>query len=109
VFELIAGFTGLSYSVNESGVYVWNSAGPGGAGSGSQDPVVAMMRLPDSGIEIMIRTSDTGDDLRQYILHRKRQELDKLREAMKKEGFVPTTQPAPPAAATQKDEKPKDL
>ena len=103
--ETIAGFTGLNYSANEKGVYVWNPAGAG-AGGGSQDPVFAMLTLPDSGIQVMIRQSEIPDDLRQFIRDRKGKELEKLRELMKESGFKPvTTQPA----STQKDEEPKDL
>lgn len=105
VLELIAGFTGLSYSVNDKGVYLWNPSADG-AGGGSQDPVVAIMTLPDSGMQVMIRASEISDDLRQYITHRRAKEVEKLREMMKEEGFQPTTQPSP---ATQKVEEPKDL
>lgn len=107
VLELIAGFTGLSYSVNDHGVYIWNQSA-GGPGGGASDPVVAMFRLPDSGIEVMLRQSQVSDDLRQYIRHRLTKEMDKLREQMKAEGFKPAaTQPAP--ATQPAEEKPKDL
>jgi hypothetical protein len=91
----IAGFTGLSHTVREDGVYIWNASrgGPAGAG-GSQDPVIAILPLPDSGMEIMLRQSQVPDDVRQYIRHRFGKEIAKLRETMKEEGFVPTTQPA---------------
>jgi hypothetical protein len=102
VLETIAGFTGLNYSVNERGVYVWNPSGSGAGGS-SQDPVVAMLTLPDSGIEVMIRQSDLPEDLREYIRHRKGKEFDKLRELMKEQGFKPTTRPA------AKEDEPQDL
>ena len=105
VLELIAGFTGLSYSVNDRGVYIWNQSAAGAGGS-SSDPVVAMFRLPESGIEVILRQSQVSEDLRQYIRHRLAKEMEKLQEQMKAEGFqpTPTTKPAP-----QVEEKPKDL
>jgi hypothetical protein len=102
VLELIAGFTGLNYSVNDRGVYFWNQSA-GGSGSGSSDPVIAMLTMPDSGIQVMLRTSQVPDDLRQYIRHRMGKEMDKLRAMMEAEGFVPTTQPAPTTQETPKD------
>ncbi len=103
VLETIGGFTGLSYSVNEKGVYLWNQAGAGSGGS-AQDPVIAMLPLPDSGIQIMVRQSQVPDDLKQYIRHRFGKEVDKLRAMMKEEGFAPTTQPT-----TAKADEPTDL
>lgn len=102
VLELIGGFTGLKHSINEQGVYIWNPATTSGS---SQDPVFAILPLPESGVEVMLRQSDLDDDLRQYIRFRKDKAIGKLREMMKEEGFVPaTTQPAKP-----QDDKPKDL
>ena len=103
----IAGFTGLSHTVREDGVYIWNASqgGPAGAGGG-QDPVIAILPLPESGMEIMLRQSQVPDDVRQYIRHRFGKEIAKLRETMKEEGFVPTTQPA---TAPAEAEEPKDL
>jgi hypothetical protein len=94
--DKIGGFTGLNWTANENGVYVWNpstAAGASGAG-GSSDPVVAILPLADRGIEVMIRQSELPDDLRQYIRHRKAKAIDQLKQQMKAEGFVPTTQPA---------------
>lgn len=109
--EDIAGFTGLSYTVRDEGVYVWNASqgGPGGD-SGSSDPVIAILPLPESGMEIMLRQSQVPDDVRQYIRHRFGKEIAKLREMMKEEGFEPTTQPGPATKPEQgDDEKAKDL
>jgi hypothetical protein len=94
VLELIAGFTGLNWTANEKGVYVWNPSNGPGAGGGSGDPVVAILPLADRGIEIMIRQSEVPDDLKQYIRHRKAKAIDELKQQMKAEGFVPTTQPS---------------
>lgn len=104
--EDIAGFTGLGYTVRPDGVYVWN-ASQGTAGGGSQDPVIAILPLPDSGMEIMLRQSQVPDDVRQYIRHRFGKEIAKLRETMKEEGFVPTT--TQPTTAPAEDEQEKDL
>jgi hypothetical protein len=92
--EKVAGFTGLSWTANENGVYIWNPSSGTGAGGGPGDPVVAILPLADRGIEIMVRQSEVPDDLRQYIRHRKAKAFDQLKQQMKAEGFVPTTQPA---------------
>ncbi len=107
VLELIAGFTGLSYSVNEKGVYIWNQSAGGPAGSSSQDPVVAMLSIPGSDVQVMLRQSDVPDDVRQYIKQSRGKAVDKLREMMKKEGFKPATQPTTKPAPEL--EPPKDL
>lgn len=109
--EDIAGFTGLSYTVRDEGVYVWNASqgGPGGGGSGSSDPVIAILPLPESGMEIMVRQSQVPDDVRQYIRHRFGKEIAKLREMMKEEGFEPTTQPAATTKPEEEEERAKDL
>jgi hypothetical protein len=105
VLETIAGFTGLICTADARGIFVGVPAGAGPGGS-SQDPVFAMMTLPDSGIQVMIRQSELPDDLRQFLRDRKSKEFEKLRELMKEAGFKPaTTQPS----TTQKDEEPKDL
>ena len=107
--EDIAGFTGLSYTVRDEGVYVWNAAQGGPAGGGAPtDPVIAILPLPESGMEIMLRQSQVPDDVRQYIRHRFGKEIAKLREIMKEEGFEPTMQPAPTTKPGE-DDKEKDL
>jgi hypothetical protein len=103
VLQTIGGFTGLKHSINEHGVYLWNPAAT--TGGSSSDPVVAILPLPESGVEVMLRQSDLSDDLRQYIRYRRGKAIEKLREMMKEEGFVPTTQPA----TTEQEEKRKDL
>ena len=105
VLQRVGGFTGLKHSVSEQGVYIWNPTAAG-AGSSSSDPVVAILPLPESGVEVMLRQSDLDDGLRQYIRFRRNKAIDKLREMMKEEGFVPAT--TQPATANQ-EEKPKDL
>lgn len=104
--EDIAGFTGLSYAVRDEGVHIWNDASAAAAG-GAADPVIAILPLPESGMEIMLRQSQVPEDVRQYIRHRFGKEIAKLREMMKEEGFEPTTQPA--AQPQGEDEEEKDL
>ncbi len=90
--EYIGGFTGLSYVVNEKGVYLFNkSAGAAGA---RRDPVVAIVRL-ENGVEVLIPDSEVPADLREYLKHKRSRAVNDLREQMINEGFKPTTQPAP--------------
>ncbi len=91
--ESIRGFTGLDYAVKPAGVYVWNNAA-GGAGAGGQanDPVIALMPL-DNGMQVMVRESQLPDDVKQYIRHKMTQEVGKVRQMMKEQGFEPVTRP----------------
>lgn len=109
VLEDIAGFTGLSYTVREDGVYIWNAAQAVARGGEPEDPVIAILPLPESGMEIMLRQSQVPDDVRQYIRHRFGKEIAKLREMMKEEGFEPTTQPAEETERDEdREEKPEE-
>ncbi len=102
--ESIAGFTGLGYLVNAKGVYVWNQNATPAAGAGlAQERAIGMIQL-DNGMNLFIRPSDLDADLQQYLEHRRKLEVEKLREMMKEQGFKPTpatqpTQPSKPAAA----------
>ncbi|HEY7087087.1 MAG TPA: hypothetical protein VH518_03300 [Tepidisphaeraceae bacterium] len=89
--ENLAGFTGLGYVVNESGVYIWNQANtPAGA---QRDPVVGMIQL-DNGMQLFVRQSECPPDLQEYFHKRLDREYQKIRDMMKEEGFKPTTRPA---------------
>lgn len=88
--ESIAGFTGLAWSVNEKGVYVWNPGAAGGATT--REPSVGLMML-DNGMQVIIRESQIPDDLREYIKHKTQQHFEKMREQMNEEGFKPATAP----------------
>jgi len=92
--EYIGGFTGLSYVVNDKGVYLFNKSA-GGAGGARRDPVLAIIRL-DSGAEVLIPESEVPPDLREYLKHKRKRAIEALREQMIDEGFKPsaTTQPA---------------
>ncbi len=97
--EYIGGFTGLSYVVNDKGVYLFNKSGA--AGGARRDPVLAIIRL-DSGAEVLIPESEVPADVREYLKHKRKRAIDALREQMIDEGFKPpATQPAT-APATKK-------
>jgi hypothetical protein len=103
--DAISGFTGLSYTVNEKGVYIWNNAGlaaTGQNGGGApRDPVVGIIQL-DNGMQILIPQSQVPEDMREYLKARTQRELKKIRQMMTEEGFKapPATQPAPAAPTT---------
>lgn len=88
--ENIAGFTGLGYVVNDEGVYLWNQQSQSAAG---RDPIVGVVPL-DNGMQAVITQSQVTPELRQYLEHKTREQLEKVREMMKDEGFRPATQPA---------------
>jgi hypothetical protein len=89
--EYIGGFTGLSYVVNEKGVYLFNKSGT--AAGARRDPVVVITRL-DSGVEVLVPESEVPADVREYLKHKRAGAIKALREQMVDEGFKPTTQPA---------------
>jgi hypothetical protein len=96
--ENIRGVTGLDYSVNADGVYVWNQnpARPAAAAGGQQpiDPVIAMIQAGD-GLQILLRESEVPPEVRAYLIQKKKDEVDKILKEMAKVGFVPpATQPA---------------
>jgi hypothetical protein len=89
--ESLAGFTGLGYVVNDSGVYIWNqSNNPAGA---ARDPAIGLIPL-DNGMQIIVPQSQIPPDMQEYLKARTNRELDKIRQMMKEEGFKPTTRPA---------------
>ena len=94
--ESIAGFTGLAWSVNEKGVYVWNA---GNASTQSREPSIGWITL-DNGVNVILRESQVPADLREYVKHKTNKHFDELRKQMTDEGFKPTTQPATTAPAT---------
>ena len=97
--ESLSGFTGLQYAVTDRGVRITNPAPAGAGGGASNDPVVFTMQL-DNGATVVVRTSQVSPDVRAYLKSRVDKQLEALREAARKEGFVPppatppTTQPA---------------
>lgn len=91
--EALAGATGLAYTVNDKGVYLWN-ASTNQAG-GNREPMFGMLQL-DNGMQILIRESQIPADVREYLRSKVTKHYDSIRQQMKKEGFVPppTTKPA---------------
>ncbi|HEV2292972.1 MAG TPA: hypothetical protein VGR35_03900 [Tepidisphaeraceae bacterium] len=99
--EYIGGFTGLSYVVNEKGVYLFNKSG--GAGGARRDPIVAIIRL-DSGVEVLVPESDFPPDILEYVMHKRKGAIAALRDQMIDEGFKPpATQPATAPAQGSED------
>lgn len=88
--ENLAGLTGLGYVVNENGVYIWNQmTNPAG---GARDPVVGTIQL-DNGMNLYIRQSEVTPEIQEYLRTRSQRAIQKIREMMKEEGFIPTTRP----------------
>jgi len=92
VLEHLSGFTGLGYVVNDDGVYIFNQAH--GQGAAARDPVVALLPL-DNGMELMLTESKVPPDVREYLEQKRERFIDAVREMMREEGFVPSTQPEP--------------
>jgi hypothetical protein len=88
--ESISGFTGLGYVSNENGVYVWNTAAA--AVARPRDRTVTIVTI--DGAQILLPESEIPPDVRQFLQSRRERAIRELREQMKKEGFVPSTQPA---------------
>jgi len=88
--ETINSVTGLGYSVTEDGVYIWNAAV---ASPQARDPIMAMIQLKD-GSMLLLPQSKVPPDVKQYLDAKMSGEIDRLRQQMKDEGFVPTSQPA---------------
>jgi hypothetical protein len=86
--DAIAGFTGLAWTVNERGVYLWYAASPVSA-----DPVVALVPLKN-GVLLTLTSSQLPPDLQDFLNHRREQALEELRGIMRREGFEPSTRPA---------------
>jgi hypothetical protein len=96
--ESIAGFTGLAWSVNDKGVYIWNA---GSAAGQTREPSIGWITL-DNGVHVILRESQVPADLREYVKHKTNQHFEQLRKQMNDEGFKPSTQPATTAPATQR-------
>ena len=56
-------------------------------------PTIALLTL-DNGMQVVLRESQVPPDMREYIKHKTEQQLEKVRQMMKEEGFKPTSQPA---------------
>jgi hypothetical protein len=100
--EALGGATGLAYTVNDKGVYLWNPS-PGGQGAGGREPTFGLLQL-DNGMQVIIRDSQIPADLREYVRHKTAQQFERLRQQMKEEGFKPA--PATQPKATTKTSAP---
>ncbi len=98
--ENLAGFTGLAWTANDKGVYIWN---PANAANTTREPTVGLLML-DNGMQVVVRESQVPPDVREYIKVKTDQQLAKIRQMMKEEGFKPATRPAvvPTTAPTSK-------
>lgn len=91
MLESLASFTGLAYSVNDKGVYIWNPTNS--VGSGGRDPIIGSIQLKD-GTQIFVPESRVPADVKEYIESQRQAFSDRLRQKMKEEGFKPATKPA---------------
>ncbi len=91
--ESLAGFTGLSYTVNDKGLYIWNESKS--TANSNREPNFGFLTL-DNGMQVLIPQSQIPPDLREYLKHKTTQHFEKIRQLMKEENFKPpTTQPTP--------------
>jgi hypothetical protein len=103
--DSLAGFTGLSWTANDKGVYIWSQTADGRAAGPvpARDPAVGLIQL-DNGVQLILPQSQLPPDVREYLRHRADREIAKLRQMMTEEGFKPSpasTQPVTiPAPAT---------
>jgi hypothetical protein len=115
--EAICGLTGLGYQVKEDEVYLWNTAS---TAAGQRDRTIAILTLPDSGAQVMIRESECPPDVREFIEAQKKKHFEAIRKMMAEQGFKPSgdtaTKPGaapaggkvPPAAAPAKSPVPAE-
>jgi hypothetical protein len=97
--ESIAGFTGLAWSVNDKGVYIWNAGNSAGQ---SREPSIGLLTL-DNGLQVVLRESQVPADLREYVKYKTNQRFTEMRKQMRDENFKPSTQPtATSAPASQR-------
>ncbi|HET6252162.1 MAG TPA: DUF4974 domain-containing protein [Tepidisphaeraceae bacterium] len=90
--ENIRGVTGLDYIIKPGGVYLWNQNAPAPAAT-TPSPIVATLQL-DNGLSVFLRANDLPPDILEYVEHKKTAEYKRLRQQMKDDKFVPTTQPS---------------
>ena len=92
--ESIAGFTGLAWSVNDKGVYIWNAGNSAGQ---SREPSIGLLTL-DNGLQVVLRESQVPADLREYVKYKTNQRFTEMRKQMRDENFKPSTQPTATSA-----------
>jgi len=91
--EDIRGVTGMDYVIKSTGIYLWNQNAPAAAAATPASPIFGTLQL-DNGMSIFLRAGDLPPDILEYAEHKKQMEYKRLRQQMKDEQFVPTTQPA---------------
>ena len=87
--ESIGGFTGLGYVQNETGVYVWNPANSPVTRRADRTTTIYTV----DGIQGLLPDSEVPADVKEFLQAKRQKAIQQLRDQMKKEGFVPTTQP----------------
>lgn len=93
--EEIRGVTGLDYEPRNGAVYISSApmAAPVAGPTTVPAAIIGTLHL-DNGTDVFLRANDVPADILAYIEHKKAEEFARLREKMKAEHFVPTTQPA---------------
>ena len=82
----LAGVTGLSWSVDDRGVFIWNKmeTPPADAPAVAKAQAVGILKLSD-GMDLLIFDSEVPDDLRKLYAEKKRAEFDRQRREIKGE------------------------
>jgi hypothetical protein len=90
ILEVIAGATGLAYSIQDEKVMI-TSAAPD---PNRREPNIGFVQL-DIGMQVLVPVSQVPPDLREFIKFKMQKEIARMRKMMEEEGFKPssTTQP----------------
>lgn len=89
--EHISGFTGLGYTINARGVYLW-AASTGTPTTAGRDPVIAILEV-SPGVQVLVPQSQVSPAVRERLRTLTIQKLD----ALTRDDDGPATQPAAPA------------
>jgi hypothetical protein len=102
VLSKISASTGINYAILDDQVAIAAKAPATetAPATAPRDPTIGIIQL-DSGIQVLVPTSQVPPDMREYLKVRTQRELKKIREMMEDENFKPTPPPPPPAPATQ--------
>ena len=93
----LSGITGLDFMVRDSGVYFWSQS----SGGGSRDPVLIIMTVRGTDMQLLIHASQVPADIREYLKAKSQKEFKNIRDTMKEEGFQPPATSAANAPSTQ--------
>ena len=88
--DSLAGFTGLAWTANDKGVYIWSQQTQ--ATTTARDPIVGMVQL-SNGMQLLLPKSQIPPDVQEYLQKKTDMEIAKIRQMMQEEGFKPTTRP----------------